>query len=69
MELTEAEGVTAAICVRNVLEQALVQRHEPAPPAKKSAYGLFARDGPGPSAEEIDENRREMFRGFAGDLP
>jgi len=25
--------------------------------------------GPGPSAEEIDENRREMFRGFAADAP
>jgi hypothetical protein len=24
---------------------------------------------PGPSAEEIDENRREMFRGFADDIP
>lgn len=64
-----AEGVTAAICVRNVLEQALVRTQELAPHAKKSAYGLLAHHGPGPSAEEIDENRREMFRGFAGDLP
>jgi hypothetical protein len=32
---------------------------------KKSAYGALAKYGPGPSAEEIDENRREMFRGFA----
>jgi hypothetical protein len=31
---------------------------------KKSAYGLLAQYGPGPSANEIDENRREMFRGF-----
>ena len=31
---------------------------------KKSGYGLLAKYGPGPSAEEIDENRREMFRGF-----
>lgn len=35
---------------------------------KKSAYGLLAKYGPGPSAEEIDENRREMFRGFAEDF-
>ena len=35
---------------------------------KKSAYGLLAQYGPGPSAEEIDENRREMFRGFAEDF-
>jgi hypothetical protein len=32
---------------------------------KKSAYGLLAKYGPGPSAAEIDENRKEMFRGFA----
>ena len=30
----------------------------------KSAYGLLAEFGPAPSAEEIDENRRDMFRGF-----
>ena len=31
---------------------------------KKSAYGLLAQYGPGPTEEEIDENRREMFSGF-----
>jgi len=36
---------------------------------KKSAYGLFQKYGPGPSEDEIDENRREMFRGFAEDAP
>ncbi|MBV8902885.1 MAG: hypothetical protein JOZ22_04550 [Acidobacteriia bacterium] len=35
---------------------------------KKSAYGLLAKYGPGPSAEEIDENRREMFGGFGEDF-
>jgi hypothetical protein len=34
----------------------------------KSGYGLLAKYGPAPSAEEIDENRREMFRGFAQDF-
>ncbi|HXB70099.1 MAG TPA: hypothetical protein VNY05_17735 [Candidatus Acidoferrales bacterium] len=33
----------------------------------KSAYGLLAEYGPAPSAEEIDENRRDMFRGFGED--
>ncbi len=34
------------------------------PPLKplKSAYGILAKYGPGPSAEEIDEVRREMWR-------
>lgn len=31
---------------------------------KKSAYGLLAKYGPGPTEEEIDENRRQMFSGF-----
>jgi hypothetical protein len=31
---------------------------------KKSAYGLLAKYGPGPTGEEIDANRREMFSGF-----
>jgi hypothetical protein len=31
---------------------------------RKSAYGLLAKYGPGPTEEEIDENRREMFSGF-----
>jgi hypothetical protein len=35
---------------------------------KKSVYGILAQYGPGPSAEEIDENRREMCRGFAEDF-
>jgi hypothetical protein len=36
---------------------------EPRKP-RKSAYGLLAKYGPGPTEEEIEENRREMFRGF-----
>ncbi len=64
-----AQGVSLAGFTRRVLEEAakLPERHELKP--RKSAYGLLARFGPGPSAEEIDENRREMFRGFAPDVP
>jgi hypothetical protein len=29
---------------------------------------MLAKYGPAPSAEEIDENRREMFRSFAKDF-
>jgi hypothetical protein len=39
------------------------------PKPKKSAYGLLAKYGPGPTEEEIDENRKEMFRGFGEDVP
>ena len=60
-----ANGVSAASYARRVLEEALVHRKERSLKPKKSAYGLLAQYGPGPSEEEIDENRREMFRGFA----
>jgi hypothetical protein len=45
---------------------AKIADQEAAPPRKplKSAYGILAKYGPGPSAEEIDENRRDMFKGF-----
>ncbi len=34
----------------------------------KTSYGAAAEYGPGPSAEEIDENRREMFKNFGEDF-
>ncbi len=30
----------------------------------KTGRGMFAKYGPAPSAEEIDANRKDMFRGF-----
>jgi hypothetical protein len=33
----------------------------------KTGRGMLAKYGPAPSAEEIDENRKDMFRGFAQD--
>jgi len=64
-----AQGVTASSYARHVLEQALSEPLEATNKTRKSAFGLLAKYGPGPSAEEIDENRREMFRGFAEDAP
>jgi len=48
----------------------LAEEPEAPPPGKPftSGYGMLAKYGPAPSAEEIDENRREMFRGFAEDF-
>ena len=34
----------------------------------KTGRGMLAKYGPAPSAEEIDQNRRDMFRGFAQDF-
>ena len=35
---------------------------------RKSAFGLLSQYGPGPSEQEIDESRREVFREFAKDF-
>ncbi len=52
-----------------IVERALREDMAPDTAApKKSAWGLLADFGPGPTDEEIDENRRDMFRGF-GELP
>jgi hypothetical protein len=61
-----AQGLTLEGWLRQI-----VGREVPAADAipKKSAYGLFKKYGPGPSEDEIDENRRDMFRGFAEDAP
>ncbi len=42
----------------------LAEGESPRTKPLKSAYGLLAEYGPAPSAEEIDENRRDMFSGF-----
>lgn len=34
----------------------------------KTGRGMLAKYGPAPSAEEIDENRKDMLRGFAQDF-
>ena len=57
-----ARGVSPAGYVRELLERELEPQRPPVP--LKSCYGILAKYGPAPSAEEIDENRADMFRGF-----
>jgi hypothetical protein len=45
--------------VREVLEREIGMAAK-----DKSSYGILAKYGPAPTAEEIDENRKEMFRNF-----
>jgi hypothetical protein len=65
-----AQGVTAARYASRVIEKDLTpattlgSSDEPF----ETGYGMWAKYGPAPSMEEIDENRREMFRNFAQDL-
>jgi hypothetical protein len=65
----QAKGISPDAFVREALDKILTEAAaQPAKP-KKSAYGLLAMHGPGPTEKEIDENRREMFHGFGEDLP
>lgn len=55
-----AEGLSLEGWLRKIADQEAETPRKPL----KSAYGILAKYGPGPSAEEIDENRRDMFKGF-----
>jgi len=65
----QAEGVDAAGYARRVLERALGVEEEQSGPPFKTGRGLLAKYGPAPSAEEIDANRADMFRGFGENAP
>ena len=55
-----AEGLSLEGWLGKIADQEAEPRRKP----YKTGYGMLAKYGPGPSAEEIDENRRDMFKGF-----
>jgi hypothetical protein len=65
----QARGVTAARYASSVIEKTLAPSIEQESSGQpfETGYGIWAKYGSAPSAEEIDENRREMFRNFAQD--
>lgn len=67
--LAQSKGLSPDSLVREVLEKILSDA--PDTPSKKeptlSSRGILAKYGPAPSAEEIDQNRAEMFTNFARD--
>jgi hypothetical protein len=65
----QARGLSTDALVREAVDKILAEAPDQPLKPKKSAYGLLAKYGPGPTEEEIDENRREMFRGFGDDVP
>jgi hypothetical protein len=66
----KAKAAAQGLTLQDWLYQLAVEAPAPDQPAKpfKSGYRMLAKYGPAPSTEEIDENRREMFRGFAKDF-
>jgi hypothetical protein len=64
----QAQGVSADRFVTDVLEKTLAaDLAQERPRRLKTGRGMWAKYGRAPSAEEIDENRVEMFRNFARD--
>ena len=61
-----AQGLTLQDWFKQIAGQELDEGH--IDQAFTTGYGMLAKYGPAPSAQEIDENRREMFRGFAEDV-
>jgi hypothetical protein len=68
MALAQARGVSPDVLVREALEAILAEGcPAPASPRKeptRSLHGFLAKYGSAPSAEEIDQNRAEMFANF-----
>jgi hypothetical protein len=66
-----AQGVSPDRFVSRVLEDTLageIYHGHPDQKPLKTGYGSWAKYGTAPSLEEIEENRREMFRNFAKDF-
>jgi hypothetical protein len=66
----KAKASAQGLTLQDWLQKLAAEEAEEAQSGKplKSGYGMLAKYGPAPSAEEIDENRREMLRGFAKDF-
>ena len=65
-EQAQEKGVSTERFARGVLERALKPGMQPeeSGPTFETGRGMLAKYGPAPSAEEIDANREDMFRGF-----
>lgn len=59
-----AQGLTLKAWLRKLAEESPADARKPL----KTGRGMLAKYGPAPSAKDIDENRKDMFRGFAQDF-
>jgi hypothetical protein len=64
--LAQEKGLSADEPVREAIDKILAAAPEVSPRKEptRSLRGLLEKYGPGPSAEEIDQNRAEMFANF-----
>jgi hypothetical protein len=70
LAVLKAKAAAQGLTIQEWVQKLADQESELGQPAKplQSGYGMLAKYGTAPSAEEIDKNRREMFRGFAKDF-
>lgn len=70
LAVLKAKAAAQGLTIQDWLHQLADDGRGPDQQAKPflSGYGMLAKYGPAPSAEEIDKNRREMFHGFAKDF-
>jgi hypothetical protein len=64
--LAQSKGLSADDLVREAIDKILADALTGTTPKEptRSLRGLLAKYGPAPSADEIDENRAEMFANF-----
>jgi len=63
--LAQAKGLSADDLVREVIDKLLAEASDmTSGEPTHSLRGLLAKYGPAPSADEIDQNRAEMFADF-----
>jgi hypothetical protein len=60
-----AQGLSLEAWLRSLAEQSAADTQ---PKPLKTGRGMLAKYGTAPSAEEIDENRKDMLRGFGKDF-
>jgi hypothetical protein len=67
--LAQAKGLSADALVRQALDKILADAPQVsgAKEPTRSMRGILSKYGRAPSAEEIDQNRAEMFANFARD--
>ncbi len=70
LAIARESGSTPEQVVRQAIKQIISSDPGKAPlpkTPKKSLLGIWAQYGPGPSEQEIDQNRAEMFSTFGRD--
>jgi hypothetical protein len=64
----KARAAEQGLTLKAWLEKLATEESQAPQMPLKTGRGMLAKYGRAPSAEEIDENRRDMFRGFARDF-